>query len=143
MSGSRENCAVGSLHSTPLVFAFVVFTGISPFNVLELLITLFITFVHYRSIYFYSLLGSIIGVLIYQTFAFALFFSAGNKYAIIIFCLIGWACMITGHSFVLWSRLHLVMGDERKLRWVRNAIIFNGVSLHICQSIATIIVRSP
>jgi hypothetical protein len=44
---------------------------------------------------------------------------------------LAWPCMVTGQSMVLWSRLHLVLRDEFKLRLVLYMIIFNAVAMHV------------
>lgn len=40
---------------------------------------------------------------------------------------VGWFAMVTGQSFVLYSRLHLVVRDEWRIRWVLYLIIFDAV----------------
>jgi hypothetical protein len=52
-----------------------------------------------------------------------------NLYATLI--LIGWCTMITGQSVVLYSRLHLVMHNKKRLRTVLIMIITNALWLHI------------
>lgn len=44
---------------------------------------------------------------------------------------ISWWCMVTGQALVLYSRLHLVVRDKRKIRWVLVMIITNFFILHI------------
>lgn len=44
--------------------------------------------------------------------------------------LIGWIAMVSGQSFVLWSRLNLVIRSKRILNGVLAAIIINGFVLH-------------
>ncbi|KAH6869336.1 hypothetical protein B0T10DRAFT_501681 [Thelonectria olida] len=48
---------------------------------------------------------------------------------------IGWVAMVTGQSVVLWTRLHLVVYDERKIRWVLILIIFNACLVQIPESV--------
>ncbi|KAJ5144441.1 hypothetical protein N7526_001949 [Penicillium atrosanguineum] len=45
--------------------------------------------------------------------------------------LIGWYAMVTGQSVVLYSRLHLVLLNIRKVRWVLWMIIVNACILHV------------
>ncbi|KAJ5032032.1 hypothetical protein NUH16_005084 [Penicillium rubens] len=45
--------------------------------------------------------------------------------------MIGWYAMVTGQAVVLYSRLHLVFSDMRKVRWVLWMIITNACILHI------------
>ena len=51
--------------------------------------------------------------------------------------------MVTGQSFVLYSRLHLVVKEERLLRSVLFMIIWNGVTLHIPTTVMTFGSVSP
>jgi hypothetical protein len=48
----------------------------------------------------------------------------------LIFVIIGWYCMVTGQSMVLYSRLHLVEPDVRKFRWILIMIIVDFFLLH-------------
>ncbi|KAL9604726.1 MAG: hypothetical protein Q9179_001764 [Wetmoreana sp. 5 TL-2023] len=43
----------------------------------------------------------------------------------------GWVAMVSGQSFVLWSRLHLVVRNPYIIRGVLAAIIIDGFALHI------------
>jgi hypothetical protein len=45
--------------------------------------------------------------------------------------LLGWCTMITGQSVVLYSRLHIIMHNEKRLRAVLIMIISNAIWLHI------------
>ncbi len=46
------------------------------------------------------------------------------------FAATGWVAMVSGQSFVLWSRLNLVVRSKRILNGVLAAIIINGIALH-------------
>ncbi|KAH7127814.1 hypothetical protein B0J13DRAFT_645864 [Dactylonectria estremocensis] len=61
-----------------------------------------------------------------------------HEHGFIVAILLGWAYMVTGHSFVLWPRLYLVLCDPRSLEWIRNVLIFNGIVIHTYQSVATV-----
>lgn len=52
-----------------------------------------------------------------------------------IFIFIGWVLMVVPQSFVLFSRLHLVMHEERHLRWIFLAICV----VSACMSIPTLV----
>jgi hypothetical protein len=45
--------------------------------------------------------------------------------------LIGWYAMVTSQSVMLYSRLHLVVLDVSKVRWVLWMIIVNACILHV------------
>lgn len=45
--------------------------------------------------------------------------------------MIGWYAMVTGQAVVLYSRLHLLISNIRKMRWVIWMIVINVCILHI------------
>lgn len=51
--------------------------------------------------------------------------------------------MVTGQSLVLWSRLHLVLGSNRKLQIILGMIIINGVCMHGPQFVFSLLVSTP
>ena len=50
----------------------------------------------------------------------------------------GWVAMVTGQSFVLYSRLHLVVRKQQTLRLVLTMIIVDGILLHTPTIVLTI-----
>ena len=45
--------------------------------------------------------------------------------------IVGWFAMVTGQSIVLYSRLHLIVEDARKIRWVLGLIVVDFFLFHI------------
>src|SRR2546423_15100118 len=50
--------------------------------------------------------------------------------------IVGVSAMVTGFPFVLYSRLHLVLRDQRILRFILVAIIFDGVAFLLPLAVA-------
>ncbi|KAK2882569.1 hypothetical protein FQN49_000217 [Arthroderma sp. PD_2] len=115
------------------------FIGISWYNALELCVLVFVTFSHYRGLYFWSLLiSATVGVIPYALgFLLKLFHLMDTVWLSLAFLTIGWWTMVTGQSFVLYSRLHLVIRDQKILRRVLWMIICNVFILHLPTTILT------
>ncbi|KAI9764119.1 MAG: hypothetical protein M1840_008679 [Geoglossum simile] len=111
------------------------FTGISWYNVLELNVVIWLTFKRRRGLYFYSLLAASWGIVFHQLGYLMRFFEIWrNHYLTETVVNLGWYCMVTGQSFVLYSRLHLVVRDHRKLQWILYMIVINFFILHVPNS---------
>lgn len=110
----------------------IVFISIAYYNVLELNVYIFGTFKKHSGLYFWSFLVSTWGVAFNGTGYLIKYLAvdvSANLYATLI--LIGWCSMITGQSVVLYSRLHIVMHNQRRLRLVLIMIITNAIWLHL------------
>ena len=112
--------------------AIVIFGSLTLYNALELSVIIYTTFKRRSTLYFWSFLASTFG-LVPQSIIWLLKasspFHLGPAWPTIV--LIGWICMVTGQSLVLYSRLHIICLSEARLRLVRNMIIFNAFALHI------------
>lgn len=118
--------------------ALVTFIAISWYNVVELLILILCTFRRWKGLYFWSLLlSSGLGVFLYSLGFLLKFFTGANSFLSVSVLTVGWWTMVTGQSFVLYSRLHLVLRDERTLRRVLYMIIANFFFLHIPTTVLT------
>lgn len=96
------------------------------------------TFKRRNGVYFYSLLASSWGIFIYALAFLMKFFQVWkNDYVSCAFITIGWYAMVTGQSIVLYSRLHLVVRDKRKVRWVLYMIIVDAILFHIPTTVMT------
>ena len=117
---------------TVLKIVVVVFLSVALYNFLELNVQIFTTFKRRKGLYFWSFTIATWGI-IFNSIGYLLkhleVTKEGNIYATLI--LIGWCSMITGQSVVLYSRLHIVMHDTRRLRAVLIMIITNAIWLHI------------
>ncbi|KAH7116524.1 hypothetical protein B0J13DRAFT_459334 [Dactylonectria estremocensis] len=109
-----------------------VFISVACYNVLELNVYIFSAFKKRSGLYFWSFLIATWGVAFNGTGYLIkhLALSAGaNLSATLI--LIGWCTMVTGQSVVLYSRLHIVMHNQHRLRLVLYMIIVNALWLHL------------
>ncbi|CAG8080212.1 unnamed protein product [Penicillium nalgiovense] len=105
--------------------------SIGAYNALEIGIVTFDTFKHYRSLYFWSMQIASWGILVHALPAMARFVSQASNLATSIPFIIGWYAMVTGQAVVLYSRLHFLISNMRKMRWVLWMIVINFCILHI------------
>lgn len=112
--------------------AIVVVTCItlSLHNCLELLLTILTTFREWRSLYFVSLMVASVGIIPYCVGFLLEYFQLLAFWASMLFSSMGWIMLITGQAFVLYSRLGLIVQNERILRGVKWMIISNAVVFH-------------
>lgn len=110
--------------------AFLFFC-LSWYNSLELVVLSLLSFRRWRGLYFWSLfLSAVLGVIPYSLGFFLKFFSNVTPYVSVAILTVGWWVMVTGQSLVLFSRLHLVVRDQRTLRRILYMIFTNAVLLH-------------
>ncbi|KXJ96295.1 hypothetical protein Micbo1qcDRAFT_210604 [Microdochium bolleyi] len=133
MSSGTSAAPVGG---TPLddiyVNVLTVFLSIALYNVLELTAWILGTFKRWSGLYFWSLCVATWGVA-FNAVGYLLHHRklSGNDYLNATLILIGWATMVNGQSVVLYSRLHLVLRDGRRLRAIFWMIIINAVTMVI------------
>lgn len=127
----------GTEHSS-LQSILVTFFALSFYNVIELLVLLFLTFHRRGGLYFWSLLVTgCLGVVPYSLGFLLKFFVGDHDFACVTVLTVGWWVMVTGQSVVLYSRLHLVLQDDRVLRGVLCMIIGTILTLHVPTTILT------
>lgn len=121
-----------------LQLTLVTFIGLSCYNVAELVVLVPSTFKRWRGLYFWSLLTSgCIGVVPYSIGFMMKFFTRADSVLSVTVLTIGWWTMVTGQSVVLYSRLHLVLRDEKTLRRVLWLVVANVFLLHVPTSVLT------
>ncbi|KAJ6009889.1 hypothetical protein N7499_004712 [Penicillium canescens] len=121
-----------------------VFTTIAYYNTIELLILCFTRFKKKRDVYFWTLLVATLGIIPYNLgFMFKLFNVIHNNNISITFSSIGWYCMVTGQSMVLWSRLHLLVQNRKLLRGILYVIIIDAFVLHIPTTVLAFGTNAP
>lgn len=105
---------------------------IAGYNAIEGLALILSTFRQYKGLYFWSLLVADLGILIYMVFVTLWFFDLTIRLAALLPLYVGWICMVTGQSFVLYSRLGIVLGPQRTniLRGAKWMIITDAVVFH-------------
>ncbi|GAQ05958.1 hypothetical protein ALT_3279 [Aspergillus lentulus] len=124
---------------------FATFIGLAWYNALELIVLCFTTFKRWRGAYFWSLLVASTGIIPYGLGLFLKFFNIvrHNYLGSHTLVTIGWCCMVTGQSMVLWSRLHLILLNQRVLRGILYLIIFDAIILHIPTAVVAYGTNAP
>ncbi|KAM5343513.1 hypothetical protein ACJ41O_012050 [Fusarium nematophilum] len=108
----------------PIAMTIAGFFAISLYNVIEINVQIFFRFRKRIGLYFWSLLFASWGIAIHSIgFLLQFFQLCRNDYANIVIITLGGVPMVIGQSVVLYSRLHLVVEDRRKIRWVLKMII--------------------
>lgn len=116
----------------PTAMTIASFTTIAWVNTIELQIRIWYRFKRYTGLYFWSLLVSSWGCALHPLSFLMLDFKIWKNAQVTgIVIGISWWAMVTGQALVLYSRLHLVVRDRRKIRWVLIMIITNVFVLHI------------
>jgi hypothetical protein len=114
------------------------FTAIALFNVIELNVVIWMTFKRRKGLYFYSLLVASWGIAVYALSSIMKLYRVWqNDYVSMAFITIGWYAMVTGQSVVQYSRLHLVVHNRNKIKWVLWMIIINFFLFHIPTTVMT------
>jgi hypothetical protein len=137
---SNNDGITGGLEGTTLPVAMTIsaFTAIAWYNVIDLNVVIWMTFKRRHGLYFYSLLGSSWGIMVYAIAFLMKFFQVWkNNYVSVAFITIGWYAMVTGQSLVLYSRLHLVVHDKQSIKWVLYMIIIDIFLFHVPTTVLT------
>ncbi|KAL8688264.1 MAG: hypothetical protein Q9218_005784 [Villophora microphyllina] len=118
--------------------AIAAFTAVAWYNVMELNIQVFLTFKRHRGLYFWSLLISSYGCVLHALGFLLKFFNLTHPiYISVTIITIGWYAMVTGQAVVLYSRLHLVVREQKILRGILAMIIVNAICFHIPTTVVT------
>ncbi|KAE9985775.1 hypothetical protein EG328_006896 [Venturia inaequalis] len=122
----------GWLPWNPTAFALIAsFCAIAYWMCLELLLLVYVTFKRHTGVYFYSIIITILGLILQTTgYILKVFENSCPPVLVTIICKVGWVANVSGFSVVLWSRLHLVVNDPRILRGILIMIITNGIICH-------------
>lgn len=107
------------------------------YNALELIVLIFTTFRKYSGLYFWSLGIASVGIIPYTLGFMIEYFRLTAQLAGEIFSTFGWPMMVTGQSFVLYSRLGVVLGPSYQgvLRAVKWMIIVDGIVFHVSTTV--------
>jgi hypothetical protein len=122
---------IGFIITRSQQFLFTAFASVTLFISIELIILCFATFKRYQGAYFWSLLVASCGLIVNCVGFILFFFVAIPPYISVTVILIGWYSMVTGHSIVLWSRLHLVLHRPNLLRAILYLIVTNAIFLQV------------
>lgn len=118
----------------PTLFIVTSFIALASYNVLELSVFIYTTFKRRRGLYFWSMVIATWGIALNGSGYLIKFIRPDESPAIRAFStvliLLGWCFMITGHSVVLFSRLHLLVSDHFKIRLVLTMIVVDALICH-------------
>ncbi|RAH67257.1 uncharacterized protein BO66DRAFT_458040 [Aspergillus aculeatinus CBS 121060] len=107
-----------------------VILAIAFYNSVELVVLLFLTFKKYRGLYFWSLLVStVLGVMPSVVGPVLHFYSLGPLLLALLISNLGFYAMVPVQSLVLYSRLHLLLRNERRLRQILYLILLTTAIL--------------
>ncbi|OBT81616.1 hypothetical protein VE02_10208 [Pseudogymnoascus sp. 03VT05] len=116
---------------TPLVYFITAVIAVSLYNSIETVI-IFLVFKRYGGVYFWSLLAACPGLFM-MTFGYSTYFYNFNRnlFGQSTPTIIGWCIFMIVQSFVLWSRLHLVVQNRKIIRGVVIMILCTAIFLPI------------
>lgn len=112
------------------------FSAITWYNVVELVLLVFVVFKEYKGLYFWSLLVTTVSLVPYQAGAWINLLDSHDVVGVALLNS-GWLFMIIGQSVVLWSRLHLVTPNTRVLNTLLAIICFDSFVLCIPTTVLT------
>lgn len=105
--------------------------GVSVWNASEVILVTNLTYCRLRTLYFWSINASAVGVLVCtMTQIVNMWVTTASSLVLAISGSLGWVPLVTGQSLVLYSRLHLLYVDRRVLRLVLPMIIVDAITLH-------------
>ncbi|KAI1172767.1 integral membrane protein [Nemania sp. FL0916] len=115
-------------HDLPMAMTMAAFAGISWYIGAELNLSLFLFFKRRRGLYFWACALGSWGVITQSLFIILADFGVWTDLkGSITFIYLSWILMVVPQSWVLYSRLYLLMQHDNLLRWVRAALIFTTI----------------
>lgn len=122
----------------PTALLIPTFLILAMYNFVELNFIIFATFKKWSGLYFWSFIVATWGIAVYTTgFLLKDLNLSSHAYLYVTLIVVGWWCMVSGQSMVLYSRLHLVLYNQAWLRAVLCMIIICAV---ICYVPTTVLV---
>jgi hypothetical protein len=113
-------------------YVVAAFAAITWYNSVELVVLCLFTFKRYQGWYFWSLLIASASLTPHALGFLFFFFPLGvSPYFAVTLIILGWYCMVTGHSLILWSRLHLVLHRPKLLCAILILIITDAILFHV------------
>jgi hypothetical protein len=139
MADNVHGIVAGLATSFPIAMLMSALLSIAFFCALELYVWILSTFRKRRGLYFWSLIVATSGIILNGLGYTLKFFQVTTQdfFSVTVICL-GWTCMVTGQSIVLYSRLHLVVRNEKLLRYIINAL-----ATHIPVTVLVYFVNGP
>lgn len=144
MALSDLGISTGGLSPGPAVTIVECFLTVAFYNVIELNVIIYSSFPRRTGLYFWSFVVATWGIAVYSVGFLTKDLSvirSGFVYGT--FIVVGWTCMVTGQSMVLFSRMHLLVRDKRILRTTLACIVINAIIGHVPTSIVLYGSNSP
>ncbi len=99
---------------------------------MELTLITFTTFRRWRGLYFWSFLVATWGIAVYSLGFLMKDTGLSTQFVLYVtFIEVGWCSMVTGQSMVLYSRLHIMIHSQKKLKMALWMIIIDAIICHI------------
>jgi hypothetical protein len=109
--------------SMPMAMVIAGFLTLSVYISLEIYVFIYYAFRRHQGLYFWSMLSANSGIPLLSISGLLRHFELAPSAPMTIPIMIGWWLMVSGQALALYSRLHLVMHDPRKLRWVLRMVV--------------------
>lgn len=127
----------------PMSMTIAAFIGISWYIGIEINVSLFMLFQRQRGLYFWSCALCSWGVILQPLFIILADFRIWTDLVgSITMIYLTWFILVIPHSWVLYSRLYLIVQDQKLLRHVRYILMFNSVVFSVPTVIIGIIAVS-
>ncbi|KAJ0107068.1 hypothetical protein J7T55_006946 [Diaporthe amygdali] len=144
MALSDLGISTGGLSPGPAVTIVECFLTVAFYNVIELNVIIYSSFRRRTGLYFWSFVVATWGIAIYSVGFLTKDLSViRNGFVYGTFIVVGWTCMVTGQSMVLFSRMHLLVRDKRILRTTLAFIVVDAIIGHVPTSIVLYGSNSP
>lgn len=101
----------------------VAFFAVASYNALEIFFSIFEIFKRRHGLYFWSMLAATLGIPLNVTFSITSIFTLIPIIPSVIGYLLGYYLMSVSPLIALYSRLHFVISNPRRLRWILYGII--------------------
>lgn len=145
MPGSTDlGISAGGIADGPARRAVECLLAIAFYNFVELVVLIQTAFKRRQGLYYWSFVVATWGIAVYSVGFLTKDLSLirdGSVYGT--FIVVGWTCMVTGQSMVLWSRMHLLVRNKKTLRAMLVMIIVDAVIGHVPTSVVLYGSNSP
>lgn len=145
MPGASDlGISTGGLTDGPARRAVECLLAIAFYNFVELVVIIQTAFKRRQGLYYWSFVVATWGIAIYSVGFLTKDLSLIRNGAIYgTFIVLGWTCMVTGQSMVLWSRMHLLVRNKRTLRTILIIIVVDAIIGHVPTSVVLYGSNSP
>ncbi|POS75110.1 integral membrane protein [Diaporthe helianthi] len=132
MAISDLGISSGGLPPGPALTIVECFLTVAFYNVIELNVVIYSSFPRRTGLYFWSFVVATWGIAVYSVgFLTKDLNIIRNGFIYGTLIAVGWICMVTGQSMVLFSRMHLLVRDKRILRTTLACIVGNAIIGHV------------